>query len=67
MQSDARLRMLQDARARYLAGTMTRRQVIGLLGALGLSVAAAPWLRRDTAAKNAPAGPAAHGPAAAMQ
>ncbi len=66
MQIDVRSTMLQDARERYLAGQMSRRKVIGLLGALGLTAAAAPWLRREATANEAPA-PGGHSLMAGMQ
>lgn len=43
--------ILEEATARYHAGRLSRRQALGVLGALGLSAAAAPWLlERDAAA-----------------
>lgn len=61
MSLDHRLTMLRDAQSKYLAGRMSRRQVIGLLGALGLSLSAAPWLTRKVGAESA-AGHGGHGP-----
>ena len=54
MTQDPRSRMVRQALARYHAGRISRRQLVGLLGALGLSAAAAPWLiDRGAGAKTA--------------
>ena len=43
--------ILNEAKARYRAGRLSRRQALGVLGALGLSASAAPWLfERDATA-----------------
>jgi len=58
---DPRPALIADAVARHRAGKLTRRQVIGLLGALGLSAAAVPVLvGRNASAKTATGGHGGH-------
>lgn len=65
MRVDTRTRMIGDAMARYRAGRINRRQLMGLLGALGVSAASVPFFLRDAGAKTAPGGGdhSGHGPA----
>ena len=57
MLGDPRIATLNRALRLYHAGRLSRRQLVGLFGALGLSAAAAPWLLgRGAGAKTAPAG-----------
>src|SRR3712207_6305446 len=56
MRIDTRTKMVGDAMARYRAGRINRRQLVGLLGALGVSAASVPFFLRDAGAKTTPGG-----------
>jgi len=55
MRSNTQIQLAQHAWTRYVAGRISRRQLVGALGALGLT-AAAPLALRDTDARSAPGG-----------
>ncbi len=61
MPKDPRTAIVTEALARYRAGRISRRHLVGLMGALGLTAAATPLLLdRNVAAKNASGGHAGH-------